>query len=67
VADGLAKDWGDKTEGPLASILTYLTTGTFGLNIQNGREVTGKTDAMREFNDKLSQKEFKGAVLNRKF
>jgi len=67
VADGLTKDWGDKTEGPLASILTYLSTGTFGLNMQNGREVAGKTDEMRQFNEKLSQKEFKGAVLNRRF
>jgi len=67
VADGLDKDWGDKTEGPLASILTYLSTGTFGLVIQNGREVAGKSEAMREVNEKLSQTEFKGAVINKRF
>ena len=67
VADGLDKDWGDKTEGPLASILTYLSTGTFGLVI-NGREVAAsKTDAMRDVNEKLSKTEFKGAVIQRRF
>ncbi len=57
VKDGLDKDWGDRQEAALASVLSYIGTGNFtdgGLN-----SVVEPLDAGR--NKKLN-KNFKGAV-----
>lgn len=63
VADGLDKDWGDKDEACLSSIMKYLGTGVFGfaeerlsVNDRSTKEELTRT------NDKLGVKMFKGAI-----
>lgn len=68
VADGLDKDWGDRNEACLSSVLTYLGTGSFGLNRDteiNGA-ATAKTAAVKSANLKLAERQFKGAVDTRR-
>jgi hypothetical protein len=60
VSDGLDKDWGDRGEAALASVLSYIGTGSFtngGLN-----SVVEPLD--RGMNKKLSTN-FKGAIISR--
>lgn len=60
VDDGLDKDFGDITELRLASVLTYINTGTFGLA---PREVgLNSTLEVQDVNRKLVGKMFRGAV-----
>ena len=61
-ADGIDKDWGDRTEPSLASVLSFVSTGTFGfvnrsinLNAAEGKD-------MEMVNEKLEGKTFKGTV-----
>jgi carboxyl-terminal processing protease len=59
VSDGLDKDWGDRKEAALASVLSYIGTGSFsdgGLN-----SVVEPLDPGR--NKKLN-KNFKGAIIS---
>lgn len=65
VDDGLDKDWGDKDEASLASVLKYVGTGSFAYV----REIPGvmrnsKIDnsAVLGANEKFERKSFKGAV-----
>ena len=69
VPDGLDKDWGDKQEAALASILKYLGTGSFSLASEIPASVAGgyKISQVMGSNTKLSERAFKGAIETRKF
>jgi GH24 family phage-related lysozyme (muramidase) len=57
VSDGLDKDWGDRQESALASVLSYIGTGTFtdgGLN--------SVLDRQKVSENSLLNKNFKGAI-----
>jgi carboxyl-terminal processing protease len=57
VSDGLDKDWGDRQESALASVLSYIGTGTFtngGLNSVLDKEKVSE--------NRLLNKNFKGAI-----
>jgi hypothetical protein len=57
VNDGLDKDWGDKDEAALASVLSYIGTGSFtngGLN--------SVVDKPKIFQNKKLDRSFKGAI-----
>lgn len=61
-ADGIDKDWGDRNETALASILNSFSNGTL--------RTTGNNDvvtdpAIEAINNKLSQREFKGTIDTR--
>ena len=68
VADGLNKDWGDKDEASLASILRFISTGSYSL----AGEVPGvsagayRDASVIDANKKLDRS-FKGAVDTRRF
>jgi len=59
VEDGLDKNWGDPTEACLSSVLTYISTGTFG------KFATGYEPKYPVENNKL-QMDFKGSVETRR-
>ena len=61
VKDGVDKNWGDRDESCLKSILGYVQTGMFGFAQINSTNISGST--MK----KLETKTFKGAVGKRKF
>ena len=68
VADGLNKDWGDKDEASLASILRFISTGSYSL----AGEVPGVSagayrDASVIVANKKLDRSFKGAVDTRRF
>jgi carboxyl-terminal processing protease len=71
VADGLNKNWGDKDEASLASILKYIGTGDFGFMPEIPGTKRGSTayrdKSVRDGNSKLDAHTFKGAVDIRKF
>jgi hypothetical protein len=56
VADGVDKNWGDRNESCLNSVLTYIQTGVFGV-VQGNVNISGSTA-----NQKINKKAFKGAV-----
>lgn len=61
-ADGIDKDWGDKNEAALASILNGFSSGAF-------RSGTGEVvvdPSVEAINEKFSQKEFKGTIDTRR-
>ncbi len=58
-ADGLDKNWGDRTEASLAKAIKYITTGTF---IAQGREVHKADPAVVNGNRLLNKPTFKGTV-----
>ncbi len=58
--DGLDKDWGDTRETCLASVIKYITTGTFSVQ-HNGAEIFNKPEIMRS-NVLLDGNSFKGSV-----
>jgi hypothetical protein len=65
--DGLDKDWGDANESGLASVLRYVSTGSFARN-PNG-EIIGSASQMVTpqliySNQKFDAREFRGAVLS---
>jgi len=60
VADGLDMDWGDIRESCLASVIKYITTGTFTVQ-HNGAETFNKPEIQRS-NSILDAYSFKGAV-----
>lgn len=63
VADGLDKNWGDRTESCLASVLQYITSGTFSRTLVNGRIVEETVTALvEEGNINLDKGSFKGTV-----
>jgi hypothetical protein len=63
-ADGIDKDWGDRAEASFASVLNFISTGTFGyirpsINLSSAENAAiGRTNATLEGNT------FKGAVVN---
>lgn len=61
-ADGIDKDWGDKSETALASILNGFSSGTFR-NAETARVVADP--AVEAINGRLSQREFKGTIDTR--
>ena len=67
VGDGLNKDWGDKDEASLASILKYLDSGSFGVvgEVPGIAAKTYKNANVIESNNKLDRS-FKGAIDTRK-
>jgi carboxyl-terminal processing protease len=65
VDDGLSKDWGDKDEAPLASILKFVGTGSFAYAPEIPGVMRGATysnSAVVEGNKKLDKPAFKGAI-----
>jgi len=66
--DGLDKDWGDVSETALASVLKYVSTGSFTRTTEIPGAANGSvTPQIINGNQKLDVKSFKGAVLsNRK-
>lgn len=68
VADGLDKDWGDKDEACLSSVMKYLGTGVFGFSevTLSAADRAVKT-AVSTGNEKLGARMFKGAIGKRPF
>lgn len=66
VADGLNKDWGDKDEAALASILKYINSGSFSVvgEVPGAAARTYQNADVIESNKKLDRS-FKGAVGTR--
>lgn len=63
VADGLDKNWGDRTESCLASVLQYISSGTFSRISANGRIIEETVSApVEEGNVNLDKGSFKGTV-----
>jgi hypothetical protein len=61
-ADGIDKDWGDRTEASFASVLSFISTGTFG-RVNAGISLSAAEGKMMEpANEKLEGHTFKGAV-----
>lgn len=71
VDDGLDKEWGDKDEKALASVLKFIGTGAYsyvvpGENIGASNNKTGRTEKVIETNRKLDERSFKGAIDTRR-
>ena len=68
VGDGLNKDWGDKNEAALESVLKYLDSGSFSVagEVPGIAARTYKNAEVAESNSKLDRS-FKGAVDTRRF
>jgi C-terminal processing protease CtpA/Prc len=68
VGDGLNKDWGDKDEAALSSILKYINSGSFSTvgEVPGIAARTYKNVDVLESNSKLDRS-FKGAIDPRKF
>ena len=68
VGDGLNKDWGDKDEAALSSILSFLNTGSFSSpgEVPGIAAKTYNNVDVRESNRKLDRS-FKGAIDSRKY
>ena len=68
VGDGLNKDWGDKDEAALASVLKYLDSGSFSVvgEVPGMAARTYKNAEVAESNIKLDRS-FKGTIDTRKF
>jgi C-terminal processing protease CtpA/Prc len=64
-SDGLDKDWGDVNEASLASVLSYINTGSFGRQTQS---IIDNTDQSRisEGNKTLDKATFKGMIDTRR-
>lgn len=62
-ADGVDKDWGDATEASLASVLSYVSTGSFRVKTA---EVYTENARVQEANKGLDQYSFKGAIDRRR-
>ena len=71
VEDGLDKDWGDKDEKALASVLKFIGTGAFayvrpGEIIGGSNNGTSRSEKVREVNRKLDEPSFKGTIDTRR-
>ena len=68
VGDGLNKDWGDRNEAALASILNFITSGSFSVvgEVPGIAARTYQNAAVTESNMKLDRS-FKGAIDPRTF
>ena len=68
VGDGLNKDWGDKDEAALSSILSFLNTGSFSSpgEVPGIAAKTYNNVDVRESNRKLDRS-FKGAIDTQKY
>ena len=69
--DGLDKDWGDRNELSLASVLKFINTGSFnyvpaGETIGSSNNGTFKNEKVIEGNRKLDAPSFKGSIGTRK-
>jgi carboxyl-terminal processing protease len=68
VGDGLNKDWGDKDEASLASVLKYLNTGTFGFTEVPGiSRSSAVKEAVLTTNTKFEERIFKGMIDKKRF
>lgn len=61
-ADGLDKDWGDRSETALAAILTHIGTGSFAAAPPSPGLNSTLEAEKHNGNKKLNRKAFKGAV-----
>lgn len=61
--DGLDKDWGDKNESSLATVLNHIRTGAFGFVPQGPALNSTLESDTKSVNHKLNR-QFKGAVLH---
>ena len=68
VGDGLNKDWGDKDEAALSSVLKFINSGSFSLSgeVPGIAARTYQNAAVIESNNKLDRS-FKGAIDSRTF
>lgn len=64
VADGLDKDWGDRTESCLQNALNYITTGAYKMQANNGAGLGQDPSAINNGNAVLLKESFKGAIGN---
>jgi hypothetical protein len=64
VADGLDKDWGDLNESCLASVVNYITTGTYTMSA--GRTMIREKPEVLNGNEVLDAPSFKGAIDTRR-
>lgn len=64
-ADGLDKDWGDRSEASLATTLTHIRTGSFGYVPQGPSLNSTLENDVKSVNDKLDKNNFKGAVISK--
>jgi len=65
--DGLDKDWGDVSEASLASVLKFVSTGSFTrIGEIPGAASQTVTPALINSNQKLDVRSFRGAVLSSK-
>lgn len=62
VDDGLDKDFGDVNERQLASVLSYINTGSFGYAPRNNGLSATLASQVKQTNQRLMGKAFKGAV-----
>jgi hypothetical protein len=62
VADGLDKDWGDRSETSLASAINYISTGAFRLSAPGQTTVPQPSPAVISGNQALDAPNFKGAI-----
>jgi carboxyl-terminal processing protease len=69
VADGIDKEMGDLDESCLASVVKYITTGTYGPSIRPKSKATDIVDdpLLLETNEKLVGRHFKGMIQPGKF
>lgn len=63
VADGIDKDFGDPAESALASVLKFIGTGSFRMPVTE--EAPALTPEVKEANKKMSEREFKGMIVDR--
>ena len=62
-ADGIDKDWGDRTETSFSSVLNFISTGTFGVIRPNITLSTAENMAVGRSNQLLEGHTFKGAIV----
>ncbi|ANE49793.1 S41 family peptidase [Flavisolibacter tropicus] len=60
-ADGLDKDWGDVNESSLASVLQYISTGSFGKVVPSNIDDSKRAN-VNEGNSVLDRPSFKGMI-----
>ena len=65
VQDGLDKDWGDRTESSLASVLAHIGTGAFSTSPQTPGLNSTLDGNRKAGNEKLAKKNFKGTIVTR--
>jgi hypothetical protein len=66
-ADGLDKNWGDKSETAFASVLNYIGTGSFSLPSERAAiRSREEVNLINSGNNRFEENSFKGAIETRK-